>query len=186
MLKSSSYHVPKHIKQHVDYITPGINLLAHEKRAVRLQSSRASIQKRQNDSSNPTAYFDKECSKNVSTCDKCITPLCIAALYNITAGTKSDPGNKMGIFETYTSYNQKDLDTFFSRFAPEIPQGTHPLLQSIDGGEAPTTNASQANIEAELDFDIAYPILWPQQSVLYQTGARPPTFHFMGIEKLKW
>ena len=81
----------------------------------------------------------------------------------------------MGIFETTTSYNQKDLDAFFARFTPEIPQGTHPLLQSIDSGEAPTTNITLANNEAELDFDIAYPILWPQQTILYQTGVRLQT-----------
>jgi len=47
--------------------------------------------------------------------------------------------------------------------------GTHPTLDSIDGGFAPVTNISQAGGEANLDFELAIPIIYPQTTTLYQT-----------------
>ena len=49
-----------------------------------------------------------------------------------------------------------------------IPQGTHPVLDLIDGAVAPNP-VTEAGIESALDFQISYPILWPQNSILYQT-----------------
>lgn len=49
-----------------------------------------------------------------------------------------------------------------------IPQGTHPKLEAIDGAVAPV-NVSVAGAESDLDFQISYPIIWPQNSVLFQT-----------------
>ena len=53
--------------------------------------------------------------------------------------------------------------------APEIPQGTHPTLDAIDGAVAPTTVANNAGPESDLDFQISYPIIYPQNSILFQT-----------------
>lgn len=79
----------------------------------------------------------------------------------------------MGIFENGpASYDREDLNAFFSTFAPQIPKDTQPLLQSVDGGVAPTTNITLADSESDLDFEVAYPILWPQQTVLYEVDER--------------
>jgi tripeptidyl-peptidase-1 len=50
-----------------------------------------------------------------------------------------------------------------------IPQGTHPTLDSVDGGTAPVANIRNVGPESDLDFQISYPIIWPQNSILFQT-----------------
>lgn len=53
-------------------------------------------------------------------------------------------------------------------FSSEIPQGTHPKLNAIDGAKAPA-NVLKAGAESDLDFQVSYPIIWPQNSILFQT-----------------
>jgi tripeptidyl-peptidase-1 len=101
-------------------------------------------------------------------CDVAITPACIKALYGVPKGTLAHPSNAMGIFEEGDYYSQEDLNKFFANFTPYIPQGTHPKPAFIDGAEAPVPVAD-AGGESDLDFELAYPILWPQGTVLFQT-----------------
>ena len=104
-----------------------------------------------------------------SICDVAAIPLCIQTLYNITTPTKAAAGNQLGIFEDLDDmYSQTDLNDFFATLAPNIPQGTHPTLDGIDGATAPTT-VTAAGPESDLDFQISYPIIYPQNSVLFQT-----------------
>ena len=49
-----------------------------------------------------------------------------------------------------------------------IPVGTSPKLDAIDGAVAPASVAN-AGPESDLDFQISYPLIYPQGSVLYQT-----------------
>ncbi|KAK8108298.1 uncharacterized protein PG998_010311 [Apiospora kogelbergensis] len=104
-------------------------------------------------------------------CDAYMTPECIRrekGLYRVPKGTKAHPSNKMGIFQGLgQKYTQHDLDTFFQGFTDGIPNGTHPELRSINGGLGVTTNLSLAGLEANLDFQMAYGLIWPQQTVLY-------------------
>lgn len=114
------YHVPAHIQEHVDYITPGIKLFAPKR------------------SSNPTSDLEKRASyklpallnsvglsleallaiPELAVCDVAITPACIKTLYNVTAGTKAAAGNQLGIFEDLGDvYSQTDLNLFFASFA---------------------------------------------------------------------
>ncbi|EAW15038.1 uncharacterized protein ACLA_004520 [Aspergillus clavatus NRRL 1] len=86
-------------------------------------------------------------------CDVAVTPACISAVYNITRGTKATKGNELGIFE--------DLGDV------QIPQGTHPILKAVNGAQAPTS-VSNAGPESNLDFQISYPVIWPQNSILFQ------------------
>jgi tripeptidyl-peptidase-1 len=91
------------------------------------------------------------------------------ALYNIPKGTKATPGNELGIFEDLGDvFAQEDLDAFFTLFAPYIKNGTQPKLDLIDGAVAPVAPAV-SGLESALDFDIAYPIIYPQNAVLFQT-----------------
>ncbi|KAF2171470.1 hypothetical protein M409DRAFT_63728 [Zasmidium cellare ATCC 36951] len=117
------YHVPKHIQQHIDYITPA----------------------------------------NLSICDKEITPACVAALYKIPPAPRDVvKSNSMGIFEAELQFwDQVDLDKFFTNFT-NIPNGTHPIDYNIDGAVSKTTNVSEAGVEAMLDLELAYPIVYPQ------------------------
>ncbi|KAI9742807.1 MAG: hypothetical protein M1818_003536 [Claussenomyces sp. TS43310] len=163
------YHVPKAIQEHIDYITPGIKLISPmKKRSV--PRPRSIHQPGGGPQSKADPYpLGPADLRNLSTCDRVITPICIAALYEIPKGTKADPSNAMGIFEEDQYLQQSDLNYFFGNFSPQIPQGTYPKLNSIDGGQVLAYRLTYNVGEADLDFQIAYPIVWPQRMVLYQT-----------------
>lgn len=50
---------------------------------------------------------------------------------------------------------------------PAIPKKTAPKKQLVNGAVAPVAQ-SNAGLESDLDFQVAYPLLWPQGTVLYQ------------------
>jgi tripeptidyl-peptidase-1 len=106
-------------------------------------------------------------------CDTAITPACIRALYGIPKRPEYPHGkaradNSLGIFEEGDYYAQEDLDIFFANYSSNIPQGTHPVPAFIDGAEAPV-DVAVAGGESDLDFELAYPIVYPQTITLYQT-----------------
>jgi tripeptidyl-peptidase I len=72
----------------------------------------------------------------------------------------------MGVYETGDAYDQESLNDFFTNLAPYIPNGTHPILQSIDGGVAPVS-VNQSGEESALDLKIAYPLIYPQKIRLF-------------------
>jgi tripeptidyl-peptidase-1 len=120
--------------------------------------------------SGATSAFPNAAAAPVTiTCNQAITPGCISALYQVPPGTKAKTSNKMGIFEADDAYAQEDLDGFWANIYPAIPQGTGPKLDSIDGGVAPVAQVN-AGLESSLDFQVAYPLLWPQETILYQVG----------------
>ena len=53
-------------------------------------------------------------------------------------------------------------------FAQSIPQGTGPKLEAIDGATAPDP-VLEAGVESDLDFQVSYPLIYPQGAVLFQT-----------------
>ncbi|EGX93586.1 protease S8 tripeptidyl peptidase I, putative [Cordyceps militaris CM01] len=103
-------------------------------------------------------------------CDRRVTPACIKDLYRIPhAPNTTNPKNRLGIFETDDEeHKQSDLDLFFSRVATHIPAGTGPKIDLIDWG-TDSPNPDNAEGEAALDFDMVYPIIYPQTTELYQT-----------------
>ena len=111
---------------------------------------------------------------NVTTdlpCGKQMTPACIRALYDIPAVNHHHQKNALGIFEAQDIYDQKDLDLFFKYFAKDVPQGTHPKLDSINGATAPTTAKKDPGGESIVDFTLAFSLIYPQNVTLYQTGS---------------
>jgi tripeptidyl-peptidase-1 len=174
------YHVPEHVQEHVDYITPGIKLFATGSG----KSEPSDIQKRTFGvtsgkgnggllppllGSLPIAIADLLAIPELQVCSIAITPPCVKALYNITAATKANAGNSMGIFEDLgDTYSQTDLDLFFLTLEQNIPIGTHPTLKGIDGATAPN-QVTSAGPESDLDFQLAYPIIYPQTTTLFQT-----------------
>lgn len=52
--------------------------------------------------------------------------------------------------------------------APYVPAGTHPELRSINGALGATNMIEEAGEEADLDFQVAIPLVWPQRTVLWQ------------------
>ncbi|KAK8009372.1 hypothetical protein PG991_011923 [Apiospora marii] len=190
------YHVHKNVQEHVDYITPGIRLTSlgdrHKARGrkrstyqggqgidrfilpvKKMEPSKFKIAVNQTGAPNdgPSIPWNIPFPLD-GDCDKYITPECIrrtfALLTSRTASTKAHPDNKMGIFQGLgQKYTQHDLDTFFQEFTDGIPNGTHPELRSINGGLGVTTDLRRAGSEANLDFQMAYGLIWPQQTVLY-------------------
>ncbi|KAI1214352.1 subtilisin-like protein [Annulohypoxylon truncatum] len=203
------YHVPKQVKEHIDYITPGIKLMGHgntpqppskkrgeagvgslprfgqrvsESELANVMSERSKRSPSSKRSTGRNVEGHLRFSEPVETahiesgnftlpggCDQYITPDCIRALYGIPKGTKKHPDNRMGIFQSLGQhYTQYDLDKFFWSFSDNIPNGTHPELFSVDGGQGPTTSLRMAGSEANLDFQMAYGLIYPQDTVLYQ------------------
>ncbi|KAJ5666609.1 hypothetical protein N7462_011018 [Penicillium macrosclerotiorum] len=166
------YHVPRSVREHIDFITPGIAL--REVSGIGKRNSNDNIQKRHiNDKPilmGPLGQSLQDLLSNLlGLCDLAVTPDCIKEMYNIPTGNLSTEGNELAIFESIGDvYAQEDLNLFFGTLAMDIPQGTHPELKSVDGGKAPTL-IGNAGAESDLDLQISYPIIWPQNSILFQT-----------------
>lgn len=161
------YHVPKHIQEHIDFIMPGINLAMpvdqHSRRSDKANRRPSTLYRR----SEATRGALSARAADLSTCELTMTPACIAALYKIPPATLASPENSMGIFEAELQmYDQEDLNLFFSNYT-SIPNGTHPILDLVDGGVGVTTNISEAGPEALLDTEMAYPIVYPQAITIF-------------------
>ena len=170
------YHVPHHIAEHVDYITPGVKLLAPVESMTRHGGDlkRSLDTKAKRTAAGRVKLLDLSASaphnaSDLSICDETITPACVAALYQIPkANLTPSAKNHLGIFESELQYwTQVDLDTFFTNFTTHIPNGTHPISRLIDGGVASTRNLTEAGGETLLDLQLAYPIVYPQKIELY-------------------
>ncbi|PWY96667.1 aorsin [Aspergillus sclerotioniger CBS 115572] len=157
-IAAEEYRVPQHIQQHIDFVKPGVLLPLTSKGPSAKHTSK----------SRPLGKTSVNAS-SLATCDEVITPACVAALYKIPhASANVSANNSLGIFEEGDYYAQEDLNLFFRNFTPYIPQGTHPKPAFIDGADAPV-NTSDAGAESDLDFQLAYPIVYPQTITLYQT-----------------
>lgn len=90
-----------------------------------------------------------------------MTTTCIKALYDIPDAYIKDSVNQLGLYEAGDIYSQEDLNSFFAKYAPNVPQGTHPHLDSVDGGEAPVSPGSQYNTgESDIDIDIGFALIY--------------------------
>ena len=86
-------------------------------------------------------------------------------LYDIPLGKKAAPNNSLGIYGGGDAYNQENLDNFWDKFAPFIPQGTAPKVYEINGAKAP---GEEVDGEELLDIQMAWPIAWPQNITIFQ------------------
>ena len=146
-----SYNLPISLRNHIDFINPGVKVAAVSKRTAHRLSASWHLRHRTADQA-PTKSTD-----DLSNCDKVITPECIQALYGIPPlpnNASVSPNNTLGIYERGDYFAQEDLNEFFARFAPSIRNGTQPIVKSIDGGMAPVPQ-SQAGDESDLDLQIA-------------------------------
>ena len=91
------------------------------------------------------------------------------ALYNIPPNIKPQASNSLGIYEESQSYDQADLNTFFTKYATNIPANTGPILDLIAGAAGPVSQ-SLAGTETMFDLDVAYPLVYPQNITLLQTN----------------
>ncbi|KAH8689320.1 peptidase S8/S53 domain-containing protein [Talaromyces proteolyticus] len=160
------YSLPQHLRQHVDYIFPGVKLSPPIKRSG--TRKRACFGRKS--PSNVAIVLNT--SSSTEHCGTSITPPCWRALYDIPEqGNVSIPDYTMGVFEYGDTYAQEDLDEYFAAYAPYVPTGTHPKLVSVDGAQAPVPTSSDENDgESDLDFSVVYSLLGAINVTLFQTA----------------
>jgi tripeptidyl-peptidase-1 len=163
-LGCDEYHVPEHIRRHVDFITPGVIFLEIQKRAGdAVRSSGLFRPKLTSMSLNLTT----KTPDSLLNCSSMVTPACVRAIYNVSDKPRGNPENSIGIYTSLGEfYDQDGLDSFFANFAPEIPQGTTPRFEGIDGAPSPIPEPYAAT-EGALDFQAAYPLFYPDTAVNY-------------------
>ncbi|KZF23723.1 hypothetical protein L228DRAFT_122834 [Xylona heveae TC161] len=182
------YSLPSHLRKHIDFVSPTVHFDAKLRRRDENE-----LQKRQKsaEGKNVVPGTAKSISKpgsgslpklgasidifgileELSNCDKYITPDCLRALYLFPPNLFANPKNSYGIVEySPQAYLQGDLDLFFRNFSKPLV-GQSPILNSIDGGYAQTTNQSfEYNGESDLDLEYAMSLVYPQKVTLYQVG----------------
>ena len=165
------YHVPKEIQGHIDYITPGVKLVAtqtHSSRAVEKRKLQNLARGRVSPVPPGDANYDPN---DLSKCSGHVSPQCVRAMYNFTQATLAQPGNELGIYETGDDaayLSPLDLNSFFTLFDQRIPNNTFPIVEGVDGAKN-IKNEGVAGVEAAIDFQISYPIIYPQKSILFIT-----------------
>ena len=173
------YHVPSHLSTHIDYMTPGVMLSPPVAR--RNIKRDVPVPEKSSKTKAPVAPEILNPLTNTTHCGKYITPACIKALYSIPDAKFNQPENALGIYEEEDTYDQEDLNMFFSRYAPNVPNGTHPTLVSINNATAPVA-LKKGGGESIVDFDLAYSILYPQSITLYQTVPTKAQLEIYGEE----
>lgn len=177
-----SYSLPDHIREHIDFITPGVKLsLPQRKRIIKRDGPGWSPHHEHQPHHRkphrmpwPTQPWNPppptySLSPVLQACNVNITPPCLRALYGIPPGHINDSVNTLGFYEQGDYYAAEDLDLFFKHYAPWVPQGTRPILKGINGGYAPSpVNNSNVGGEADLDLDIGISLTYPQSVVVYQ------------------
>lgn len=183
------YYVPLHLRENIDYITPGVKLQPQPsklKRMMRCQAHESVANHAATSAHRNVAFFSNEegaGSSSSSTlpplvssaCDTDLTIACIRAQYSIPNNTVAVAGNELGVFEGLDEhYSKGDLDTFFATLHSHIPNGTYPQERLINGAvgpveDVPGYNKSRAGVEADMDIEATWPLIWPQNIVLFQT-----------------
>lgn len=189
------YHVPEHLAEHIDIITPSVHFDQHiggdrknqykevsGEKIDELRKRSADLAKRQSpvsgiigqplDGSNPKQGHDVDnAMMSLEQCDTMITPDCLRALYNIPKGTEAASNNTLGIVEyTPQAFLQSDLTMYFQEFAPRMKDQS-PDVVLLDNAVVQTQNKSfNFNGESALDLEFAMALISPQKATLYQVG----------------
>ncbi|KAK8136137.1 protease S8 tripeptidyl peptidase I [Apiospora sp. TS-2023a] len=181
-LGCDQYSVPKHLRQHIDYITPGVKPSGPMRkrsvsRALRrgINTNFALIEANEEVSSlSLSQSAASDLPPELQKCTSAFTPACFRALYGVPANNTALPGNSVGLFELFDTYAQEDLDAFWAKFAPEVPKGTAPLPAFINGATAPVPLNSTFNLgESPIDMTLIQSLVYPQTITLYQNEDRP-------------
>ena len=109
--------------------------------------------------------------RNPCSLEKSDRPPCIRALYDIPIAHLSDDVNAIGLYENGDYWDQQDLNLYFAKYQPNIPQGTRPVVDSIDGGipyHKTCAENGAACAESVIDVIMGLTLIWPQTVVVYQ------------------
>ncbi|KAJ2988216.1 hypothetical protein NUW58_g4094 [Xylaria curta] len=165
LVACESYALPASIRQHIDFVSPTIQFDPRTGITSRRISKRETIKpkfKAVQVEPEPTA---------LDSCSELTTPACLRAIYEIPEEVESVEGNSYGIVEfAPQSYNQGDLNGFFSVYAKNVPNDTAPIYNGIDGGYLSDELGSGTRGESNLDLCYAMSLVHPQNVTLYQVG----------------
>ncbi|EIW57555.1 subtilisin-like protein [Trametes versicolor FP-101664 SS1] len=169
------YHLPEHVRDHVDLVTPTVHfemikLGAHGGKRKRSLSP-AGKMRRPNGA--PTHKTDESYLDAVD-CDKAATIDCFRALYNFYPNLTETGKNSIGVVELADqTLNADDLTLFLQKFNPDAA-GILPAFQPIDlDSDTPDFNETDPDFisEPDLDFELVMGLISPQQPVqLFQVG----------------
>ena len=160
---TTRYQIPSHLSEHIDFISPGVGLAVSPTRATKEND----LRRRQDTSCTPTPGATNLTLEN---CWLSASPQCYNALYNIPKPGAPHPNNSFGIFEADVSPIQSDMDSFFKQVTPEIPVGTIPKQILLNGANLSTEIKDLTQIEATLDFQVAWPLVYPQNLTLLESN----------------
>ena len=172
-LACDEYSVPEAIRKHVDLIMPTVHF------DTKIASGPEGNRKKrdippgiQPGNPNNTGFKPKQgkiisnpaspqaaqpdVSYTLANCNQYVTPDCLRALYGLSNGTLAKSSYAV-VEYTPQAYLQADLNLFYANLAREIPSGTAPIFDSIDGGVDQTTTKS-FNDNGESDLDLEYAI----------------------------
>lgn len=182
-IRCDAYSLPSHIQPHVDFVTPGVKSSPILKKRI---EKRAGPSWGPGPGKKPTHWTPhphgpwhmppgaQELPPDLQDCGRNITPTCIRALYDIPTAHLSDSVNSLGLFEDGDYYAQSDLNSFFTQYAPNVPNDTAPIPAFIDGAEAPVAADDPTNTgESDIDLDMTLSLIYPQTVTLYQTDDKP-------------
>ena len=177
-----AYSIPSHLQPHIDYITPGVK----SSPPLRKRTAGHWPSPWQGPGSQPVHWDPhhhgpwhmppgaQHLPLDLQDCGRNITPTCIRALYGIPMAQLNDSVNALGLYEQGDTYAQEDLNSFFTMYAPNVPNNTAPIPQFIDGATAPVPVDDPNNTgESDIDMDIAFSLIYPQNVVLYQVDDAP-------------
>ncbi|KAI1435443.1 peptidase S8/S53 domain-containing protein [Xylaria sp. CBS 124048] len=166
LLACESYALPASIQEHIDFVSPTIQFDARMGQAGTTQGP-----KREALRPKFKTLDEIPDPNNLTTCWQTTTPACLRAIYDMPSTGEAVEGNSFGIFELAPlSYNQEDLNIFFSVYASNVPNDTAPIFDGIDGGFL--TNETGTEIRGEPNLDLCYGmgLVYPQLVTLYQVG----------------
>ncbi|KAG5984638.1 hypothetical protein E4U55_003859 [Claviceps digitariae] len=163
---SDTYHLPKHISNHIDHVTAQFH--PSERRERRHPSSQ-----RKKPENRAASLAAKKPSRQVD-CFKYTTPDCLRLLYGIpstSATEKAHPNNSIGIYATdWETWLGRDLDLFFGDFQPNMVS-RRPAMLPIDGGYRDETLDNLIFLmEPNLDFGYSMSLVGPLTVTDIQVG----------------
>ncbi|OAA55092.1 Peptidase S8/S53, subtilisin/kexin/sedolisin [Cordyceps fumosorosea ARSEF 2679] len=158
---TDTYKLPSSVADHVDFVQPAVALGAQDKIQRKLPSV-------------PFWPLDQTLAVSASTCPTKITPTCLRSMYNFSQGTLKDASNDLGIYEEAgEQYIQSDLNSFYAKYASYVPRGTAPKNAPVN-----QQSGTQDSGEADLDYEMAVPIIYPQGTVNYEVGVPDDALSF--------
>lgn len=173
------YNIPATLQSKIDFITPTLHFDAKlQPRYAKSEKEKRAVSQHINPGNPSGGNIPKyqplaksNLIKELSDCDKQITPNCLRALYKFPPGLTSNPNNSYGIVEyTPQAYVPSDLDLFFKNFSTK-QVGNRPIFDSIDGGTIQqNVTGFDYNGESNLDLEYAMTLVYPQNVTLYQVG----------------